>query len=226
MGWSQWDSVCSGKQNKLESSPVVLKSSNTRECSGTLTTTEHNVTKWKTAARALALPATQRKIPEEVIVPSKSQLFIIYSSECSTATKFTWLCTCSYKPQSLMEKEGKPWGSFAKLEVRCDGLSGFPKACCTMVRKAYRDFGQTCWTLKKHYRASTIFQNLPDSEVLSVGHSSTPYELMRTFSPEAFESHSESKYSLEVFHSLLSLVTFRNKADSHSIKIWREAKVV
>lgn len=145
--------------------------------------------KWKTAAYALALPAAQRRIPTEVIVPSKLQLFFIYSSECSTTTKFTQLCPCSYKPQSLRDKGASPWGSFAKLEVGGDGLSEFPKTCCTTVRKAYRDFGQACWTLKKHYRASTIFQNLPESEVLSVGHPSPPYELMRTFSPEAFESH-------------------------------------
>lgn len=155
-----WETAWAGKFSN------GIKGSKTRECSGALTSTEDNVTACKTAAYALALPATQRKIPTEVIVPSKLQLFIIYSSECSTTTKFTWLYPCRYKPQSPREKGGSPWWSFAKLEIGGDGLTEFPKTHCTMVRKAYRDFGQACWTLKNHYRASTIFQNLPESEVL------------------------------------------------------------
>lgn len=147
IGWNRWDNVCSGKQQELESSPVVLTGSKTREWSGALTSTEDNVTACKTAAYALALLATQRKIQTEVIVPSKFQVFIIYSSECSTTTKFTWLSPCSYKPQSLREKGA--WGSFANLEVGGGGFNEFPKTCCTMVRKAYRDFGHACWTLKK-----------------------------------------------------------------------------
>ena len=52
------------------------------------------MTEWKIAAYALALPATLRTILccalvlTLVIVSSELRLFIIFKSECSTATKF------------------------------------------------------------------------------------------------------------------------------------------
>lgn len=174
IGWSRWDSVCSGKQHELESSRVVLKDSKTRECSGALTSTEDNVCKM--AAYALAQSATQRKVPTEVIVRSKFQVVIIYSSECNTTTKFTWLYLCSYKPQSLREKG--PWGSFAKLEVGGDGLNEFPKTCLLWWERLTEILDKHAELWKKRYRASTIFQNLPESEVLSFSNSSTCYELI------------------------------------------------